>query len=119
MTAAALGTKVDLPTLESDLAADEGSEVETSVPIDIKPGTQSGEAITLSARGVPRLRGAGRGDLVVHVVVETPTRLDHRQQELLRELATLRDEEQASGSFRTPHRERGVFNWLRDAFGQR
>jgi molecular chaperone DnaJ len=119
MTAAALGTKIDLPTLESDLAADEGSEVEASVPVDIKPGTQSGEAIVLGARGVPRLRGNGRGDLVVHVVVETPNRLDTRQEELLRELATLRQEEQAEGSFGTPHRERGVFNWLRDTFGQR
>jgi len=119
MTAAALGTKIDLPTLESDLAADEGSEVEASVPVDIKPGTQSGEAIVLGARGVPRLRGNGRGDLVVHVVVETPTRLDTRQEELLRELSTLRQEEQAEGSFGTPHRERGVFNWLRDTFGQR
>ncbi len=118
MTAAALGTKIDLPTLESDLA-DEGSDVETSVPIDIKPGTQSGEAIVLTARGVPRLRGAGRGDLVVHVVVEIPSRLDHRQEELLRELAALRGEEQAEGSFGEPHRDRGVFNWLRDTFGQR
>jgi molecular chaperone DnaJ len=118
MTAAALGTKVELPTLESDLAR-EDSDVETTVPIDIKPGTQSGEAIVLNGRGVPRLRNAGRGDLVVHVVVETPTRLDHRQEELLRELATLRGEEQAEGSFGTPHKERGVFNWLRDAFGPR
>jgi molecular chaperone DnaJ len=118
MTAAALGTKVELPTLESDLAR-EDSDVETTVPIDIKPGTQSGEAIVLNGRGVPRLRNAGRGDLVVHVVVETPTRLDHRQEELLRELARLRGEEQAEGSFGTPHKERGVFNWLRDAFGPR
>ena len=119
MTAAALGTKIDLPTLESDLAADEGSDVETTIPIDIKPGTQSGEAIVLNARGVPRLRGAGRGDLIVHVIVETPTRLDNRQEELMRELAALRNEEQASGSFGTPHRTGGVFNWLRDAFGPR
>jgi molecular chaperone DnaJ len=118
MTAAALGTKIDLPTLESDLAH-EDSDLEASVPVDIKPGTQSGEAIVLGARGVPRLRGSGRGDLIVHVVVETPTRLDTRQEELLRELATLRQEEQAEGSFGTPHRERGVFNWLRDTFGQR
>jgi molecular chaperone DnaJ len=94
--------------------------VEASVPVDVKPGTQSGEAIVLGARGVPRLRGAGRGDLVVHVVVETPTRLDHHQEELLRELAKQRHEEQSTGSFASPQqRDRGVFNWLRDAFGQR
>ncbi|MGH3366490.1 MAG: molecular chaperone DnaJ, partial [Nocardioidaceae bacterium] len=62
-------------------------------------------------------RGTGRGDLVVHVVVETPTRLDHDQEELLRELARLRDEEQSSGSFDRPHR--GFFHRFRDAFGPR
>jgi len=115
MTAAALGTKIDLPTLEGDLG--EETELEATVPIDIKPGTQSGETVVLSARGVPRLRGTGRGDLVVHVVVETPSRLDQRQEELLRELAALRDEEQAGGSFARPHKS--VFDRLRDAFGQR
>jgi molecular chaperone DnaJ len=115
MTAAALGTKVDLPTLEADLGAD--SELDATVPIDIKPGTQSGETVVLNARGVPRLRGTGRGDLVVHVVVETPSRLDQRQEELLRELATLRGEEQAEGSFAPPHKS--VFDRLRGAFGQR
>ncbi|MGH3386729.1 MAG: molecular chaperone DnaJ [Nocardioidaceae bacterium] len=119
MTAAALGTKVDLPTLESDLGGDTGgdNELETSVPIDIDPGTQSGETVVLTARGVPRLRGTGRGDLVVHVVVETPTRLDPRQEELLRELSVARGEEQSTGSFGRPHKS--VFNRLRDAFGQR
>ena len=48
----------------------------------------------LTGQGVPALRGGGRGDIVVRVVVETPTRLDERQEELLRELAALRGEEQ-------------------------
>ncbi|HEV8056860.1 MAG TPA: molecular chaperone DnaJ [Nocardioidaceae bacterium] len=114
MTAAALGTKVELPTLEADLP---GEGVESSVPIDINPGTQSGEMIRLGARGVPRLRGTGRGDLVVQVVVETPNRLDHRQEELLRELAEARGEEQAQGLFARPHKS--VFDRLRGAFGPR
>ena len=47
----------------------------------------------MRGRGVPGLRG-GRGDLVVTIAVETPTRLDPRQEELLRELAAIRGEEQ-------------------------
>ena len=48
-------------------------------PLEIRPGTQSGTAMTLTARGVPRLRHAGRGDLIVQVIVETPTKLDDAQ----------------------------------------
>jgi molecular chaperone DnaJ len=62
---------------------------------------------------VPGLRG-GRGDLVVAVLVETPTRLDPRQEELLRELAAIRDEESPTGSVRAEHKS--VFTRFRDAF---
>ena len=67
MTAAALGTKVPLETLD-------GLE-----EVDIRPGTQSGQSIPLHERGVTHLRGGGRGDLIVHVEVETPTKLDERR----------------------------------------
>ena len=116
MTAAALGTTIDLPTLEADLAG-EDSDVETSVPLHIRPGTQSGTETVLAARGIPSLRGTGRGDLVVRVVVETPSRLDERQEELLRELATLRGETSPDGRTHAPHKS--VFNKLRDAFNPR
>ena len=69
---------------------------------------------TLRGRGVPGLRG-GRGDLVVTVVVETPTRLDPRQEELLRELAAIRDEEKPDGQL-TPGNSKTIFGRLRDAF---
>ncbi len=114
MTAAALGTSLSLPTLEADL---EGGAEPASVPLNIRPGTQSGSEITLPGLGVPSLRGTGRGDVVVQVIVETPTRLDERQEELLRELAALRDEEQPEGTFGPQHKS--VFNRLRDAFGPR
>ena len=118
MTAAALGTTIELPTLEADLVSDAtDTEVETSIPLEIRAGTQSGTEIVLSGRGVPSLRGAGRGDLVVQVVVETPTRLDERQEELLRELAALRDEESPDGQVNSAHKS--VFDRLRDAFGPR
>ncbi len=114
MTAAALGTSLTLPTLESDL---EGNAGEMSVPLDIRPGTQSGSEIVIPGFGVPSLRGGGRGDVVVQVVVETPRDLDERQEQLLRELATLRDEEKPEGNFAAQHKS--VFNRLRGAFGPR
>ncbi len=118
MTAAALGTTIELPLLEADLAgADGSSDLETTVELDILPGTQSGAETVLHARGVPALRGSGRGDIVVRVVVETPTRLDERQEELLRELAALRDEESPDG--RVHEAPKSVFSRFRDAFGPR
>ena len=117
MTAAALGTTLTLPTLEADLVerqqAEPESGVETSFELDIKPGTQSGSAQVMRGRGVPGLR-SGRGDLVVTVLVETPTKLDARQEELLRELAAIRDEEKPTGQMR--EEAKGMFGRLRDAF---
>ncbi len=81
MTAAALGTSLKLTTLD-------GEE-----QVDITPGTQPDEVLTLRARGVPHLRGTGRGDLHVHLDVRVPTRLDAEQERLLRELAAARGEE--------------------------
>ncbi len=113
MSAAALGTTLTLPTLEFDVEQGADSGVETDYELDIKPGTQSGTQQVLRGRGVPGLRG-GRGDLVVTVVVETPTRLDPRQEELLHELAAIRGEEQPSGQVRASNKS--VFGRLRDAF---
>ena len=103
MTAAALGTSLTLTTLDGD---------ET---IDIKPGTQPGAVLTLRARGVPHLRGVGRGDLHVHVEVRTPTHLDADQERLLRELAKARGEEHPDGSSESG----GFFGRLKDVFGGR
>jgi molecular chaperone DnaJ len=127
MTAAALGTTLTLPTLEADLdqgalrdahsvrsSGTTGSGVETSFELEIRAGTQSGAEQVLRGRGVPGLRGSGRGDLVVHTVVETPTRLDPRQEELLHELAVIRGEEHPTGQVRPA--SKSVFGRLRDAF---
>jgi molecular chaperone DnaJ len=104
MTAAALGTTLSLKTLD-------GEE-----DLDIRAGTQSGSVITLRAHGAPRLRATGRGNLLVHVEVATPTRLDAEQEKLLRELAALRGEDQPES-----HREAqgGLFSRVRDAFNGR
>jgi len=114
MTAAALGTVLVIPTLESDVEKGARSGVETSFELEIKPGTQSGTQEVLRGRGVPGLRGVGRGDLIVSVLVETPSRLDARQTELLRELAELRDEESPEGTIRGGNKS--VFSRIRDAF---
>jgi molecular chaperone DnaJ len=114
MTAAALGTTIELPTLEADLpgVADE----DATFDLEVRPGTQSGTEQTLRGRGVPGLRG-GRGDLIVSIAVETPTKLDPAQEELLRQLATLRGEEQPEGQLRAA--AKGVFGRFRDAFNGR
>ncbi|MFC9974913.1 molecular chaperone DnaJ [Spirillospora sp. NPDC127200] len=104
MTAAALGTSVTVETLD-------GAE-----DVDIKPGTQSGQVITLYGRGVRHLNESGRGDLLIHVNVETPGKLDEEQEELLRKLAKLRGEERPPGKFAPG--QRGVFSRLRDVFNQ-
>ncbi|VXB28888.1 molecular chaperone DnaJ [Nocardioides sp. AX2bis] len=120
MAAAALGTTLTLPTLEADVVdrpEEEGPlvdpELSTSHDLEIKPGTQSGVEQVLRGRGVPGLRG-GRGDLVVSISVETPTRLDARQTELLEELAAIRGEQRPDGQVKP--RQSSVFGRLRDAF---
>ncbi|GIG62317.1 chaperone protein DnaJ 2 [Longispora fulva] len=81
MTAAALGTQLTIKTLDSEEL------------IDIRPGTQPGSNLRLRAKGVPHLRGNGRGDIYVHLDVKTPTKLDGESERLLREFARSRGEE--------------------------
>ena len=114
MTAAALGTHLELPTLEADLVDDQDSLIERTMGLEIDAGTQSGDRITIRGRGVPRLRGTGRGDLLVDVIVETPVRLDDEQRELLQQFAQSRNEEQPDGQFSSLHK--GVFGRLKGAF---
>ncbi len=105
MTAAALGATLPLQTLDS------------MIDVVVRPGTQPGSTQTVKAAGVPHLRGYGRGDLIVHIEVQTPTKLDGQQTELLQQLAAVRGEESPTGQPET-HRP-GVFSRLRDAFGGR
>lgn len=82
---AALGTKVEVPCLN-------GERVKVAIP----PGTQSGTALRLRGRGMPRLHGRGKGDLYVVVEVRTPTDVTARQRELLKEFARLEAERKKS-----------------------
>jgi len=81
MVSAALGATLSVETLDG--ARD----------LDIRPGTQSGQVIPLYGLGVRHLNESGRGDLIIHVTVETPAKLDEEQEALLRQLAKLRGEE--------------------------
>ena len=112
MTAAALGTEVEIATLEAerdDLPAEEGT-----VAVSIPAGTQSGTRIAVPGRGVPKLRGGGRGELGVTLLVQTPMKLDDEQRDLLRRFADLRDE--ARPEVAAAKHKGGVLGWLKEAF---
>ena len=74
-TQSALGGAIEVPTLT-------GRET-----MKLKGGTQSGEVLTLSGKGLPDIRGFRHGDLLVQVVVEVPRKLSGKQKELLRQYA--------------------------------
>ncbi len=112
MTAAALGTEVAVATLEADL--DDSDPDSRSVQVTVPSGTQSGTRVAIDGKGVPRLRSNGRGQLGVTLLVQTPTRIDDEQRELLRQLAVLREETAPEGNVQK--HGRGVFGRLRDAF---
>ncbi len=114
MTAAALGTTVSVRTLEAD--REDMDADQAAVDVEIPAGTQSGARIVVAGRGIPKLRGQGRGDLGVTLLVKTPTKLDGHQKELLRELAKARGESEGSASVRTSG-SKGVFSRLKEAFG--
>jgi molecular chaperone DnaJ len=80
-TQAALGTEIRFETLD-------GTE-----DLVVPKGTQTGRVFRLKGRGVPHVDGRGRGDLLVQVVVDTPTDLTSEQEELLRRLAAERGEQ--------------------------
>lgn len=113
MTAAALGTTIDIKTLEAE--REDSDPADRQVTVEVPAGTQSGTRISLADRGVPRLRGGGRGELGITFIVQTPTRLDDRQRELLRQLAEVRDETTVTAN--VSRGNKGVFGRLKEAFG--
>ncbi|OYN85278.1 molecular chaperone DnaJ [Parenemella sanctibonifatiensis] len=117
MTAAALGTEIIIDTLEADLPASD--EQDRTVRLEVPAGTQSGTRLVVRGRGIPRLRGSGRGELGVTLLIQTPTKLNDRQRELLQEFAQERDELDADGATVSSkeHKEhKGFFDKIRDAF---
>jgi molecular chaperone DnaJ len=100
MTDAILGTTTMLKTLDGE------------VPIEIKPGTQSAEILTIKDRGITRLRGGGRGDLKIGIQVVTPMKLNHKETNLIKELA----KSQRTVPPHLAHFQQGLFAKLRDRF---
>jgi molecular chaperone DnaJ len=96
MTVAALGGEVEIPTLDAP-------EI-----VRIEPGTQSGEVVRLRGRGMPRLNGRGRGELVGLLKVETPQDLSDEERELLHRLAEARGE--------VVDKDPGFFGKIKEAF---
>ncbi len=97
VTQAALGVHLPFETLDG--------EEDLVVP----KGTQPGRVFRLRERGVPRLDGRGRGDLLVRIDVAVPDDLSREEEELMRQLAALRGEEVAPA-------DNGFFYKIRSAF---
>jgi molecular chaperone DnaJ len=94
---AALGSEIEVPTLDG------------KVKLRIPDGTQSGKILRLRGMGLHTLRSGGRGDQLVHIFVEVPSRLTDRQRELLEEFA------RESGTEASPV-TRGFLEKLKDFF---
>ena len=97
MVQAALGAEVDVPTLEG------------RVKITLPEGTQSGKVMRLRGKGVPTLRSSSPGDQLLHIFVETPTRLTKPQRELLEQFADASD-------MKVSPAHKGFLDKLRDLF---
>jgi molecular chaperone DnaJ len=95
---AALGADVDIPTVDG------------LAKLKIPPGTQPGKVLRLRGKGIPHLRGSGRGDQLVIVNVEVPTHLNSEQRRLFEQLA------KSLGSEVHPQ-ERGFLDWLKETLG--
>lgn len=76
MSQAALGTRLEVPTI-----------IDGQAMLEIPSGIQSGQALRLRDRGMPRLRGLGRGDQIVRVLVWTPTNLSREERVALERLS--------------------------------
>jgi molecular chaperone DnaJ len=105
MTSAALGSSIRIETLD-------GPE-----DVGIAAGTQSGFVITLKGKGATRLRSGSRGDLFVHVNVETPRKLTPDQETLLQQLAEIRSEKPNQVVNRAD--SAGLFSRLKEAFSSK
>ena len=98
-TTAALGGEIEIPGLDGEKLA-----------VAIPAGIQSGKQLRKRGAGMPVLQGRGRGDLVIEIIVETPTKLTARQKELLRELQETETGEETPQS-------KGFFDRIKEAFG--
>lgn len=94
---ATLGAELDIPTLGG------------STKLEIQAGLQSGETLRLKGKGIKRLNGAGYGDQFVRVTVETPSRLNSKQRDLLKQFEEAGSQESYPGIARFFDKIKGLF----------
>lgn len=105
MAAAALGATLTVETMDGP------------TEVDLRSGAQPQDTITLPGAGVTHLRGGGRGDLIVHLDVTVPTKLNEEQRRLLTDFAASRGESRPQGQMAPAHG--GIFGKLKEAFSGR
>ncbi len=86
---AALGTRIQIPSIDDDEKLD----------LDIPKGTQNGKIFQIRGKGLKYPGEKRTGDLLVRIVVKTPTKLSAEQEKLLREFERLSEEQNKSGLF--------------------
>jgi molecular chaperone DnaJ len=96
---AALGDEIAVPTLDGDF------------DLKVPAGSQTGRIFRIKEKGVPHLRGRGRGDQLVRVHVVTPQSLDASQKKLFKELARTLD------GAKLPQDDKSFFDKVKDTFG--
>lgn len=96
---AALGAEIEIPTLDG------------THKLRVPEGTQSGTVFKVKGKGVPVLNGHGKGDIMVEVRVQVPTKLNKRQRELLNELSGLTMVDNK------PSKDAGFVNKVKEFFG--
>lgn len=96
-TQAALGDELEIATLDGPAV------------LKVPDGTQSGKTFKLKNKGVPHLNANGKGDLIVEVRVQTPTKLTRQQKDLLKQLGETMEKEN------TPH-SHGLMDRVKEMF---
>ena len=91
MTTAALGGEIEAPCL----LGGEHCDGECKIKVKVPEGAQTGRTVRLRGKGMPSLRSRERGDLVVELFIETPTKLTARQKSLLKEFSGLSGDHQS------------------------
>ncbi|MGH7467254.1 MAG: molecular chaperone DnaJ [Longimicrobiales bacterium] len=98
---AALGAEIEVPTLTG------------TAQLRVPAGIQAGRLLRMRGKGLPQLQGGGRGDLIVRIIVWTPSQLTAEQEALMRRLAQIEQQAPRAGQ----EEDRGFWSKVREAFG--
>ncbi|MGO3886681.1 MAG: molecular chaperone DnaJ [Mycetocola sp.] len=103
MVDAILGTTTTITALDGE------------VEVELRPGIQSSEVLTVKNRGITHLRGSGRGDLKIGIQVVTPSKIDNKAKELIESFG----KRHKSAGPQLAHFQQGLFQRMRDRFAGR